>query len=367
MLPARRYEILRKAKQQSSMDHIYVRSIKDNPPPVTEPRLCYGFETHTEPKLIALLSHELEEKRLSSLSLLYNYISNHQKIIRLIQFGCLDPLVVLLHDPNELIRQRSAAILSRISVVHAGIDAILQHETAFETIMECLNDESSDIVVTIHSILNHICSTIFVEQAVQRGVIPNLVKSLQVASQDGKLLALDSLYYCSERVEAAIHISLNEGLAPICVEIVRLPQNYPVEVYERAASVLTVMCGHVDGKTATIEAGGVAPLVEMLKKEEDTKTLAIFMECLMAITTDLQGMRDGIRCGLCEIATKMLQSENVQLSLSSIKTISNLAINPKGRELVQPSLDTLRLLSGYHDILISESAKEAIVRVTFVP
>jgi hypothetical protein len=66
---------------------LLISRFSDFPPPITEPRLSFGFETHTEPKLIALLSDPVEEKRLSSLSLLYTHIAQPEKVIRVLQSG----------------------------------------------------------------------------------------------------------------------------------------------------------------------------------------------------------------------------------------------------------------------------------------
>lgn len=49
------------------------------------------------------------------------------------------------------------------------------------------------------------------------------------------------------------------------------------------------------------------------------------------------------------------------------KTISNIAINPKGREELQEAVETLNMYAKIQDLLIAESAKEAIVRVTWIP
>ncbi|KAH7824717.1 uncharacterized protein MONOS_922 [Monocercomonoides exilis] len=368
MDPKRRFTILAKAKKPDNMDHIYQRSVKSFPTPITEPRLSYGFETNTEPKLIALLSDPSEEKRLSSLSLLYTHIANHEKIIRVLQFGIMDPLVVLLKDENPVARQRSAAILSRIAVVHVGVESILKHETAFNVILSCVKDENADICVTVHSIINLICSTMFVENAVERGVIPVLIQALPSATSDGQLLALDSLYSCCERMESAIHISIEEGLVALLVALFKQIDGVTAEVIERAASVLTVISGHVDGKRVAIEDGSVEVLVNILKEKKiETRTTINILESLMAITTNLDGQRIAVECGLCEILMETVQNEHPQLTLNSIKTIANLAINPAGRERLQGVLPSLRLLSSLPDLLIAESAREAITRVEWVP
>jgi hypothetical protein len=39
-----------------------------------------------------------------------------------------------------------------------------------------------------------------------------LIESLKTSQPDAQHLALDSLYYCCERLEPAIQISLDEGL-----------------------------------------------------------------------------------------------------------------------------------------------------------
>jgi len=103
MDPKRRFAIISKAKQQRNIEHIYTRSIKgtfnyiffyklfltylENPKVITEPRLSLGFEAHTEPKLVGLLSDPSEEKRLNAMSLIYTHIANHEKIIRVLQCG----------------------------------------------------------------------------------------------------------------------------------------------------------------------------------------------------------------------------------------------------------------------------------------
>ncbi|KAK2948940.1 hypothetical protein BLNAU_16158 [Blattamonas nauphoetae] len=367
MDPKRRMDLIARGKKQDNTETIYKRSIKPHAPEITEDRLTYGFETHTEPKLIKLLSDESEEKRISSLTLLYNHISNHLKIIRVLQNDGLKPLLHLLHDPNDTIRQRSAAILSRISVVRAGVEGILAEDGGFETILESIAETNLDICVTVHSIVNHICSTSFVANAVERGCIPVLVESLRIADQDAKFLALDTLYYCNERLAQSISISLSEGLVDAIADILKSQDDNEIEVIQRASSVLSVLCGHVDGKTAAIESGCVEALIDLLNATDDRHTQRIVMESLMTITTNLEGQRVALAHGLGQIIGQFLDSNHQNLILVTIKTISNLAINPDGRKEMQSTITSLELLAKFPDRLIQDSAQEALVRVQWVP
>ena len=210
MDPERRFAIIAQAKKKRSMDQIYNRSVKGffacfsihrlffisfclaYPPPITEHRLSYAFESRTEPKLISLLSDPVEDRRLTALTLLSEHLVNHEKIIRVLQNNILDPLLKLLRDENNIARQRSSAIIERIAGIHAGVEAILDHDSAFKVILQSVcfmrfetlffyillisfdsfyqvNDPDPSVCVNINSIIYLICSTMFVDRAVENG------------------------------------------------------------------------------------------------------------------------------------------------------------------------------------------------------
>lgn len=86
-----------------------------------------------------------------------------------------------------------------------------------------------------------------------------------------------------------------------------------------------------------IKSGAVDVLIGILQKSPGIKlafgTLFIYslhrffrvksMECLMAITTDLEGQREAIEAGLCDILEQTLLHENNLLVVCSIKVLSS--------------------------------------------
>jgi hypothetical protein len=117
-------------------------------------------------------------------------------------------------------------------------------------------------------------------------------------------------------------------------------------VFVYVTGVVVLCSGNVRGKSEAIAEGAIEPLVGILQQDVMTKTAfacssgvvvtncsdwclylclpvcvrrIALMEALMAITTNLDGQRKAIECGLCEVVQGTLQSENPHLILPSIK------------------------------------------------
>jgi len=329
-----------------------------------------AFEDRGIPKLVRLIQHESVETQLASLALLYNTISKHENIIKLLQADGITPLVDLLAAPDALVRQRSAAILARIAAIFSGRQAIFAHKNAFPAFLNSTTDEDTDVRQTIHIAICNLCSGLQVGDAVTRGAIPVLVGCVARDIDPVKVLALDTLYYCTERIEQAIHLSLKEGVLPVLVNL--LPSQNP-EVVEKAGSLLSSLTTHIDGKNAALACGAIPKLVALLGTDS-LEALLTCSEALLNVTTTLEGQVEAIRVGACERTMQMLDLElPITMRITLVKLIGNLAVNPDGRQLLLPCADMLAVLSteadqaGADDIRLNESAREAHRLVTFTP
>ncbi|KAJ4462877.1 putative exoribonuclease Rex4 [Paratrimastix pyriformis] len=347
MDPTTRFKIIEQgqtARMVRLNDQFASFAIRPNPAPIQPDAVTVAFEDRAITKFVRLLKHPSLETRLATLPLLYNHISKHENIIKLIHNDGITFLVALLSDGDALARQRAAAVLARTAAIYAGRAALYAHPTAFPAFLTVTTDADADVRQTIHIALCNMCSGLQVGDAVKKGIVPVLVRSVAGDIDPIKVLALDTLYYCAERIEGALHQSLDEGAMPVLVNLLRSENS---EVVEKAGSLLSAITTNPDGKNAAVTCGAIPRLVELLA----TPQLEMLMACseaLLNITTTLDGQTQAVQAGACgQLATLLagFDSLNPILKVTVVKSIANLAINPQGRAELQACVSGLTPLA----------------------
>ncbi|KAI4991397.1 hypothetical protein ZWY2020_039768 [Hordeum vulgare] len=207
---------------------------------------------------------------------------NPDNRIRIAESGAVRPLVALLSHPDPLVQEHGVTALLNLSICHEN-KVIVVEAGAIPPLVRALKSAAS-----LAARENAACALLRLSQldgataaAVGRaGAIPLLVSLLETGGGRGKKDAATALYaLCSGARENRLR-TVEAGAVTPLLDFMSDPESGMVD---KAAYALYSLLGFAEGRSATVEEGGISILLELVEvgtsRQKEIATLSLIQIC----------------------------------------------------------------------------------------
>ncbi|KAI4976714.1 hypothetical protein ZWY2020_050321 [Hordeum vulgare] len=207
---------------------------------------------------------------------------NPDNRIRIAESGAVRPLVALLSHPDPLVQEHGVTALLNLSICHEN-KVIVVEAGAIPPLVRALKSAAS-----LAARENAACALLRLSQldgataaAVGRaGAIPLLVSLLETGGGRGKKDAATALYaLCSGARENRLR-TVEAGAVTPLLDFMSDPESGMVD---KTAYALYSLLGFAEGRSATVEEGGISILLELVEvgtsRQKEIATLSLIQIC----------------------------------------------------------------------------------------
>lgn len=196
----------------------------------------------------------------------------------------------------------------------------------------------------------------------EAGLIPLCVEKLeQEKDTELKEVILSTLHWCFQ-------LETSHGLACNTIQLcASLLTHKDASIRSKAAQVMFDLSLPLEGKETCCSCGCIPLLLELLSDEDsDTKSQAT--ASLMSIAVITKAKHAMVEQGAIPLLTAQLQHTSSEVRLNTIKALTMLAEDPKGKGELRGQLEKLKSLANTDNSdMVRKAAGRAVEVITWAP
>ncbi|KAK9828473.1 hypothetical protein WJX72_000167 [[Myrmecia] bisecta] len=352
----------------NNLRHLVRFEAKPYPRELPETSVTRAFGARAPPKLVGQLQSPELVIRQKALLAAVELLKVPECYSQCLEGGVLAALTELLLDADELVRQRAAAAVQLVASKLVGCERILRHRT-LPPLVGLLGDASPSVRQASYSALieaarfDCICHAL----AGMPAILPRLLELTLEEEPSRSVLGLQLLTACAaarnndEGLDQLILVAdIIHSMKPL------LAPEQPLEVVERATTLLSRLCMRQDARLKAVAAGHVERLVQLLQRGSLNLSIAA-ASALAAITVAIEGKDATVQCpGGCQALVSLLDVDNEVLQHNLLAATTNVAESPAGRKALQEARAVLgQIKQSTARLEVSNGASQALRQLDF--
>lgn len=347
-------------------------------PPETKIVEAYGLGKC--PKLVKQIAGDDLEVRINALQVLCDEFQNPYSIQGCAQAGVIGVLSKMIKDPDFTTRVRATNALAIAAGDANGLISIIEDEqSVIPQVLAGFEDPSEIVRGNVYNCLVNVSRTMEgVDICVNHKVTQAFVKVLREEVDLLKppiLKALHNIVRAEEGQAAAIEADA----VGVCIKLLQKSADsessyspYENDILIDAAKTLGFICYEATAKGEALEKEAIRYLVKILRARQNlsNQVKASITTALMSITTSSDGKIQVYNHGGTESIITLLYDDSKVVVLNTLKIISNIAVYPPNREILNNDstcVVKLRKLCKSEDTLVSKHATVALAAVSWNP
>ena len=367
------------------MSDVYISRFenKNQPDTYADTKIVEAFGLGKCPKLVQQIAGSDLDVRINALAVLCEEFRNPYSIEGCAREGAIKVLGKMIKDPDFTTRVRATNNLALAAMDANGLSSIIEDEAVvIPQIISGIEDPSEIVREHVYNCLLYLTrSKAGVERTVAHGVTAAFVNVLWNEIDALKPVILRALHNTAGS-EQGLAEAINLNATRLCIDLLSKsatnardsPTNYSDfedEIIAESARTLGFICFDGRAKKQALDNGAIEHLIALLKvKKLTTQAKASISIALMAITSTNDGKIQAGAVEGVEVVIALLYDDNKVVVLNTLKIISNLAIYPRNREILNNDstcIVKLRKLAKADDKFVSKHATIALNAVNWTP
>ncbi|XP_044530384.1 radial spoke head 14 homolog [Gracilinanus agilis] len=330
------------------------------PPDIDPTKASIAFGRRALPKLNEELNGPDLLTRQRALMALCDLVHDPENVYEAISIGFLSTLKLLLNDADSTVRRKTLEVYYIMSSHSVGREGFLKNR-----VIMALAKNLEDPVLLCRKFLHMTYVRLAqvpkgAHAIIASGLIPYLVRKVQVEVEEIKEILLDTLYYCLQWDATQ---ALQSDAVPILQQMLYSGNQ---DIRSKAARAMMALCMPREGKK-TVWEYNVIPILVSLFNDSNIDVLANVAGALMFAAVTTEGKYAALDAGALPLLLNLLDINVVKVRINAIKALTMLAEAPEGRVELLKSVQKFKDLQHSSVAAVSRAAAIATKVIEWKP